>query len=323
MEKLGETLEKTGWYGIENLETADYESLRNAISFFQKEKGLTQAAVSRSIGVSPGSYSLWLTQKYEGNISNISEAVKNYLEREKERTEVITINAKFVMTYTARKIFEIARMCHLDREMGVVYGQAGLGKTCAIKEYARKNSGVLVIETDPGWTARILIQRIDNALGLQTSGNLDKIMSEIVRALVNTDKLIIVDEAENLSSEILNLLRRVQDHAHIGILLVGMPKLVSNLRGRRGELTQLYSRAGASCAVTPLRPEDTEKIVRESLNGKGGEVSQATLDAFHEKSYGNARILSKLLLRAPRIAAINNVPITPEVVEAAQKLITV
>lgn len=323
MEKLGEAVEKTMEKYLPGIEAGDYESLRKVLSQFIEERGLTQVAVARSIGVSSGTLSLWLTQNYKGTVAKISEAVKNYLEREKERSEQVSVEIKFVYTITAKKIHEVARMCHLDREMGVVYGQAGFGKTYAVKEYARKNSGVVVIETDPGWSARILIQKIDSVLGLQTSGNLDKIMSEVVKALVDTDKLIIIDEAENLPSDVLNLLRRVHDHARIGMLLVGMPKLISNLRGRRGELTQLYSRAGASYAVNPLQPEDTFQIIKACLNGMGEDLSPATLEAFHEKSYGNARILSKLLLRASRIAAVSNVPITPEIVTAAQKMITV
>ncbi len=301
------------------LEGYSVEELRLALQRHIEQKGLTQATIARAIGISEGSLSLWVSGKYKGSMSNINNAVKGYLQREREKGSYRNIDLSFVATATAKKIFEIARLCHLDGEFGVVYGRAGLGKTWAAREYTRRNPGTILVEADPGWTERVIVRKIHWAIGLNTGGHIDQRMDEIIKELTGTGNLIIVDEAENLPSSVINLVRRIHDHAKIGLLLVGLPGLIHNIRGRRGEFAQLYSRAGAAYSATALNQNDTRAIIRTWLP----ELNDNIWEVFHEESSGNARVLSKLVLRSARIASVNNSGITAEVVKKARALITV
>ena len=56
-------------------------------------------------------------------------------------------------------------------------------------------------------------------------------MLDIIDKLKSSGRLIIVDEAEHLPYTSLELLRRIYDKAEVGILLVGMPRLMKNLKG--------------------------------------------------------------------------------------------
>ena len=268
------------------------------------------SGVARSLDLSPTTLHLWLNDKYKGNVGKINKAVEQYMERELLREE--NVNIPFVETSVAQDIFEIANTCHVEGEIGVCCGCAGVGKTYAVKMYALEHSDVILIETDFGYTPKVLFSEIHKTLGFEGTGALHNMVIDIVDKLKNSGRLIIVDEAENLPYRALELLRRIYDKARVGILLVGMPKLLKNLQGDKGQYTQLYSRVGVLAELQPIADNDivaiTSKVTPNSVS------IYPKLSAF---CGGNTRVLTKLLVRASRIATLNNTTIDEDVLNAA------
>ena len=60
-------------------------------------------------------------------------------------------------------------------------------------------------------------------------------VSGIVKKLKGSGRMIIIDEAEHLPYKALELLRRVHDKAGMGVLLVGLPRLIHKIMEGRGE----------------------------------------------------------------------------------------
>lgn len=291
---------------------------RKELKSLMEEKGLSLSSVSRALGISLTVLSQWLSNSYPGNVTKIDAAVKSFLERQKERLKASRKQTVFVMTSVAQKVFEVARICHLDEEIGVCYGHAGLGKTEAIKEYTRRNPDVLLIEADLGCTAKVVFAEIHKKLGMEGRGSIHDMFEDVISKLRDSGRLIIADEAENLPYKALELLRRVHDKAGIGILLVGMPRLLSNLRGKKGEYAQLYSRVGIAGKLESLRPQDTEKIILSAIPSSNG-----LWKTFHEASNGNTRVLGKLLLRSVRVAELNGVPVSPDIISQTARLLVI
>jgi len=292
--------------------------LKQEFKKVMEERGLSLSAVSRSLGISTAAISQWQSNTYTGNVAKIDAAVKSFLERHRERLKTPKKVIKFIPTSISERVFEIGRICHLDEELGVVYGNAGIGKTEAIKQYARMNSDVIFIESDLGVTAKILFSELHKRVGLDGRGCLHDLFEDVVSRLKESGRLIIIDEAEHLPYRALELLRRVYDKASVGVLLVGMPRLIANLRGRRGEYAQLYSRVGIAGKLDSFRVEDTQRIVALVLPSSNG-----VWKSFHEESCGNARRLFKLLQRSVRVAEINEMPVTPEVIREAAKMLII
>jgi DNA transposition AAA+ family ATPase len=65
---------------------------------------------------------------------------------------------------TSRKGIEVIRLAHLDGEINVLYGAAGLGKTMILREYASRHRDALLIEADPGYTARVVLEELVDCL---------------------------------------------------------------------------------------------------------------------------------------------------------------
>ncbi len=183
-----------------------------------------------------------------------------------------------------------------------------------VKKYVEKNPNCILIEADLGYTPKVLFIELCKILKIHCHGSIHTLFEEVVAKLSGTDRLIIIDEAEHLPYKALELIRRVHDKAGIGILLVGMPQLIGNLRGKRGEFAQLYSRIGAKGALCSLLKEDTKMFVKNSLPASNGIYS-----VFHNVAKGNTRILTKLIKRAIRMSEINSMDIIEGLVLEAGK----
>ncbi|MBL7997454.1 MAG: AAA family ATPase [Candidatus Kapabacteria bacterium] len=260
----------------------------------------TQDEIARKMGVSATTVSQWLQGKYLGDTGAIDTAAEQMLTRELERKAKPKVRLQFVKTRVASAVREVCKIAHLDGEIGVITGDAGLGKTEAVKDYAKNNEGVVLIEADLGYSARNLFQEIHRRIGLDGAGGIRKLFSDIVDKLSDTGWVIIVDEAEHLPYKALELIRRIHDKAGVGLVLVGMPRLIANLRGKQGEYKQLYSRVGVYRQLDKLELADVERLVVQVYPQANG-----LCKCFLECSDGNARMLTKLLARTVRLEALN------------------
>ena len=275
-----------------------------------KEKDYSLTHVSKAINVSIPRLGLWLNNKYTGNVTKVNEAVKSFLEREELRERRIKFG--FINTSVANDVFDIAKTCSIENIIGVCCGPAGLGKTVAVRQYAKEHTEVILIEADFGYTPKVLFSEIHKQLGFDGCGTIHSMLLDIVEKLKASDRLIIVDEAENLPYKALELLRRIYDKANVGILLVGMPRLFNNLKGEKGQYAQLYSRVGITSLLESLSEDDMKAIIS---------TVTPLVDSIYPKisTYcgGNTRVLTKLLVRAHRIAELNDMEINEDVIQAS------
>lgn len=270
---------------------------------FMLDENMTQAAVARAVGLSPATINQYLQGKYRGDATAVETAVDQYIKRTQEKKVAARqINAGFVETHTARRILEFIRLAHIDCEIQVLYGEAGLGKTMALKHYAANHSDVLLLEADPCYTARVVLEELCLKLGVPTQGNMHELTRGIVGKLRDSGRLIIIDEAELLPHRALEILRRIHDKTGVGLVLAGMPRLIINLKGQRGEFKQLFSRvAYAHNLGNTLPSEDIVAIAAAQIPDQADELAEV----LYTESRGNGRRLSKLLKRAVRICSIN------------------
>lgn len=269
---------------------------------YMDEQELSQSQVSGQIGRSTATVNQYLQGKYKGDVEAIDKLVVNLIERARSKAQDVA--ADFVETPTAKRILEICGLAHAMNDVYLVIGEAGLGKTVALKRYAQLNANVVMLEVDPTFSAKVLLAELCMALGLQPSRNNHENMQNIVKKLKGSERLLIVDEAELLTNKPLEVLRRIHDKSGIGMVLAGMPRLRANLRGARGQYKQLYSRIGLALDLK-------DKLPKEDI----GMLCEAALDtdAFNSRlntvSHGNARRLNKLCRGINRLAVINKRPI--------------
>lgn len=290
--------------------------LRQELIKLKDEKGLSQNALSRALGVSTAAVSQYLSGEYKGNLDIFEKKVKSLIEKEVERSSRKKLEIPTVNTQNLKKFWEVATICHLDSELGVVYGESGLGKTRACRAYADRFPDVILIEADLGYTAVDVFSELSQKCGLDGGGTIRKMFEAIIGKLKNSGRLIILDEAEHLPYRATELIRRIHDKAEVGILLVGMPRLLANLRGKQGEYTQLYNRIALAGGLENLNGKDIDLIVEAVLPQSSGRG-----DIFYKYSEGNIRVLSMLMKGSKRIAELNQLEINEDVIKRAYDLL--
>lgn len=278
-------------------------SIHVELNDLMTRKGYSQTQVARAIGKSTEVINQYLQGKYAGDVPAIDALARSFINREVEKEKSQKITARFVPTVTSRKGMDVIRYAHLDGDLNVIYGAAGLGKTMILREYAAQHRDALLIEADPGYTARVVLEELCGLLGISKRGNMHELSEACIAALRDSGRLLMVDEAENLPYRALETLRRIHDKSGIGLVLAGMPRLIINLKGKRGEYQQLYSRVGfALCIGDSLPQSDITDIAVSMLPGAG---SQDVSEALFKASHGNARRLFKLVRGVSRHSEIS------------------
>lgn len=290
--------------------------LKEKVLEWMQEKKVTQPGLATRLGVSVTVVNQWLHDKYPGDVETLEKRIQSVLTMENDRNLTVK-DETFCETFGAMKYMEAAHLAHRDSCIRVCYGEAGLGKTWAGREYARQNPGTVFLEASADFSPRVLLQEILIALGREGRGTNHGMKREICDILRGSKRLLIVDEAENLPYRSLETLRRIYDETEIGILLAGMPRLLGNLKGKRGDFKQLYSRIAGVFSLEKMQKKDVEKIVSARL----GDVSAESVEAFYLQSNANGRTLKFLISETVRLCRLNDRQIEPKIIEKAASLL--
>lgn len=291
------------------------EDLKNRIQngeFNQKE-------VARLLDISETTMSMYLNDTYKGNIKTIDKKVVQFLQQAKEKKlyDFKKIQLDFVQTTVATRVFNIAKMCQLNGEIGVCYGRSGFGKTTACKEYQKQNFGVYWIDSDERASNRDIIRMLAKSLGI----NDDYVRTaemKIVNKLNNSNFLIIVDEAENLKSPVFRTLRKIHDRCNFtfGLLFVGTERLYNNLARMKGEFEYLTNRISCVENLQALKESDVKALVEQIFKN----IADDCLKTFNEVSHSNARELFNLIKRTQDLINSGS-QLSPKTIFAASKFL--
>lgn len=279
----------------------------------------SQGQVARAIGRSSATMNQYLQGKYNGDIADMEERIGHFLRRVREKQNALRIDERFVSTPAARSGLEVLSYAHQECEICTLYGAAGLGKTMILKEYARRDSNVIFIEADPGFTARTLLEELCGRLRLSRNGNIHTLIEGCVEKLKDSERLLVIDEAELLPYRALEVIRRLHDKARIGVVLAGMPRLIVNLKGRRGEYAQLFSRVALALDLgNALARQDFDQIAVDLMpEAEDRKIS----DALYEQSKGNARRLFKMARGVYRMCDISKKDVTVTAIEKFSEML--
>lgn len=294
-------------------------TLQEQLQDYLKKTGISAASVARDIGYSQSAVSQWLGGKYQGNITDLETAVQGYLSLQSEKTALKAIDISFVPTINARMAFGMLRRAQIDHKIVLITSESGYGKTESVKEYAKRTPNAILIETDSTFSSKILISWLHKKLGYSGHGTKYSMMQELITALNDSNRLIIIDEADRLGYESLELLRRLHDKTRIGMALVGAPVLVENIRGSKGEFAQLYTRISGHAQLKPLILDDAAQIINEYIP----KLTDDSCKAYYSFCQRCCRTLYMLVYTSIRVSEENNIPITPALIEKCAGMLAI
>ena len=277
------------------------------------QQHITNASIAASMGKTAGAISQIINGKYGASptkhLHNIwgliapVELAKVVHANDGKKSDIIRIrygDIPFVKTSLSNLMAIACNHARERRRFSVFAGTAGLGKSKSLAEYCRVHTDTILI-TGSEQTAGIqLVRELCSKLGLSSTSRqgLSALIDRIIYVLEDTDRLIILDEADKCKPNALDPLRTISDRARIGITLVGNNQLVDKLRSQeRFELI-----ASRVC----FWPRPMGKLTIDDIQTLFLSISQNTLLLadntenwwiwLHTRVEGNARELVENLL---------------------------
>ncbi|GEC88620.1 MULTISPECIES: AAA family ATPase [Brevibacillus] len=242
--------------------TNEWLELIQAIKDHMEKTGMSQSGVARALGISPAALSRFLKETYPSP-HKLFGKIRAFLTVDEAR-EVAPQKPDFVHTSQSQAVLDIITYCHVANVLGIVYGDAGIGKTEAIREYARNHPEAVVITMSPAFgTTKGVTEKLAKALKVQEGRSIRRMYEEINEKLVESGRVIIVDEAQHLPLKALDHLRSIADESGVGLVLIGNEEVYTRMTGRgEAAFAQLFSRISMRKNVrTELtQPEDMELL---------------------------------------------------------------
>lgn len=282
------------------------EEAVEALKEYKEKTGLSQAKIAKKMNVSEGTVSGFLSGTYKA-MESIVPKVRQLIRIESKK-ELTPKEPEFKMTGISERVINVISCCQAIGKVGVVCGDAGVGKTMAINEYKRKNPDTSVVITiNPCFSSIVGVNELlARAFHIQEKVS-RKINLEVLNRLEGSNKVIIIDEAQHLTPRVLDYLRSITDQSHTGMVFVGNTGLKAKMNGGdKKEYSQVYSRVAEPEMVLT---EDVQKsdieLLFEDFNITGEEIE--ILYRISHTGYGIRGAVNVIL---NTIAAFGN--ITPE-----------
>jgi general secretion pathway protein A len=191
----------------------------------------------------------------------------------------------------------------------VLTGEVGTGKTtmiqCLLDELNSTTKTALIFNmvVNPKDLLRYVCEKFGLVALQESLKEIHDYVSLLERFLLESYRkgenvALIIDEAQNLSTEVLENVRLLSNFETaqdklLQILLVGQPELGARLNA--SELRQIKQRVALRHHLTPLSYADCEKYIAKRLEIAGGSISlfgPKAIDAVHKYSGGIPRLVN-------------------------------
>lgn len=283
----------------------EIEETRAKVVAILGSEDITQRAISDEAGIAYGTFTSWLGKTYAGHNDKIAEKVEIWLASRTEKKLALSRVPQapsFQATPTAQRIMDALAFAQIMPDIAIIAGGAGIGKTTAAEEYQGKHPNVWMTTMDPSTSsASAMMRELCETLAIQ-----EKSATELARAIgrkvQGKNGLLLIDEAQHLSTGAIEQLRSFHDKFQVGVALLGNESVYDRLGGESAKpsFAQIRSRFGDRLTQPKPRANDICMLIKAWGVTEKDEVK--LLKAIASKP-GALRGLTKCLQRASIIAA--------------------
>jgi len=216
----------------------------------------------------------------------------------------------------------------VTREIGVVVGEAGTGKTTLLNLFRARVSvsryRIIDLAT-PQPKPRDLYRAIATALGANPSwfgADALKITGLLTHSYLESNRpnLLLIDESHLLSPAGLNELRLLSNlqEKHeplVSLVLFGQPQLAATLK--LPEMTPLVQRIAVWVTLGPLSPQETSDYISWQMKTAGAQEPDKIFPAgvkngIHRRAHGTPRLINRIAWECLNQACLDGIHMITE-----------
>lgn len=234
------------------MKKTEKQAIAEKLQAYVESKESQNKAAKTLKGVSPATVS----QVLNGNWELISEDMWRTI-----ATQIGYDARKWAVVQTEgyNEMYEVLSDAQENALVFAVIGDAGCGKSQAIKVYGERNRNTLVLSCSEYWNRKQFLVELLRSLGVDAAGcTVVDMMADAVHQLKRRDGvLLVLDEADKLSDQILyffiTLYNQLEDH--IGIVLCATQhlekRITKGVRNNRKGYREIYSRIARKFVQMP------------------------------------------------------------------------
>lgn len=267
--------------------TEQKQQICDQLRAYCEQKGSQNKAANSLNGVSSATVSKVLAGNWDTIADEMWRSIAGQIGGHKaEGWQLVETRAYKAMTFTLEN-------AQRDSLVMAVIGEAGSGKTEAIKNYAAGGRNVYHLVCSEYWNRRTFMAKVLQSMGEIYSGTT---VADMMDAIVDTLKrkeapLIVLDEADKLSDQVLYFFISLynQLEGHCGIIMTATrylrARIEKGLRLNRKGYAEIYSRIGRKFVELPLH--NSEDVA--AVCAANGITDAKTINSIVDEADGDLR----------------------------------
>lgn len=262
------------------------QQISEQLRAYVEQKGSGNKAAASMNGVSSATVSKVLSGKWDTISDDMWRSIAAQCGHKAEGWKLVETRAYKAMTFTLEN-------AQRDSLVMAVIGEAGSGKTEAIKNYAAGGRNVYHLVCSEYWNRRTFMAKVLQSMGEIYSGTT---VADMMDAIVDTLKrkespLIVLDEADKLSDQVLYFFISLynQLEGRCGIIMTATrylrARIEKGLRLNRKGYAEIYSRIGRKFVELPLH--NSEDVA--AVCAANGVTDPKTINSIIDEADGDLR----------------------------------
>lgn len=242
------------------------KQILDRLESFVQEQG-SQTKASKILGFSTSTISTLRKGTYDGNIEIVTNKLAEYFGIKEEQLKTYS-EIEYADTSISHEIYSIIRVCQVKGGFAIACGDAGIGKTKAIKQYLKDNpNNSILITINPCFTSvKSVLSKLALSIGAVPEKSKDALWLSVANRL-RDGMILIFDEAQHLTLQTIEVLRSFSDYLAdkgqtLGIIFIGNTETVGRMGSKKAQFAQIINRTKQTkmYSVTEIQRNDIKLL---------------------------------------------------------------
>ena len=241
------------------MKTIEKEQIRTKLAEFCEIKGGQNKAANSMRGVSPATISQVLNNNWDLISEEMWRTIASQIGYDPRAWVVVE-------TRGYKRMYGLLQDAQDNSLVFAVTGDAGCGKSEAIKSYAASNRNVYNLSCSEYWNRKHFMAELLQCMGIDSTGcTVPEMMSDIILALKKKETpLVVLDEADKLSDQVLYFfiqpVQQTRGSCRDHPVCDGLPREThqKGVRTNRKGYKEIYSRVGRK--FIPIQVVNSEDV---------------------------------------------------------------